>query len=87
MKSEREEESVIMYKCDLNNYNLEKGFMKSLGISIINGIISSNVMNNYAYIYRGAGKGGGGGATGERGPESTKYALVPTVPRNRRLAA
>ena len=66
MKSEREEESVIMYKCDLNNYNLEKGFMKSLGISIINGIISSNGMNNYAYIYRGAGKGGGGGATGER---------------------
>ena len=39
-------------------------------------------MNNYAYIYRGAGKGGGGGATGEGGPESTKYALVPTVPRN-----
>ena len=87
MKSEREEESVIMYKCDLNNYNLEKGFMKSLGISIINGIISSNGMNNNAYIYRGAGKGGGGGATGERDPEPTKCALVPTVPRIQRLAA
>ena len=61
--------------------------MKSWGISIINGIISSNGMNNYAYIYRGAGKGGGGGATGERGPEPTKCALVPTVPRIQRLAA
>ena len=61
--------------------------MKSLGIANINCIISSNGMNNNAYIYRGAGKGGGGGATGERGPEPTKFALVPTVPQNRRLAA